>query len=96
MLQALDLRRVVPVAAAQGLTGVKHLLGIGGVGQVDAQFLGTLQGEVEVLLVQVDTEARLEGAFDYALGVHFEDLRRREAAHQGFTHLGWVDPASIS
>ncbi len=62
VLQAFDQRRVVPVAAAQGNAGAEHLLGVGGVGQVDAQLLGALQGQVQVLLVQVDAEAWVEGA----------------------------------
>ncbi len=66
------------------------MLGIGGVGQVDAQLLGALQGQVQVLLVQVDAEARVEGALDHALGMHLEDFRRGKATHQRFTHLGRV------
>src|SRR5690606_14375967 len=75
MLQALDQRGVVPAAAAESRAGAEDLLGIGGVGQVQAQLAGTGQRQVEVLLVQADAEARIEGAFDHALTVHFEDLR---------------------
>ena len=66
------------------------MLGAGGVRQVDPQFLGAGQGQVQVLLVQVDTEARIEGALDHALAVHFQDLGRCKATHQRFTHFGRV------
>ena len=49
---------MVPAAAADCRAGAEHLLGIGGVGQIQAQLAGTGQGEVEVLLVQADAEAR--------------------------------------
>src|SRR3990167_1729175 len=62
MFQALDQRRMVPVAAADGRTGAEHLLGVGGVGQVQAQLAGAGQGQVEILLVQADAEARIEGS----------------------------------
>ena len=90
MLQALDQRRVVPASAADGRTGAEHLLGVGGVGQVQAQLAGAAQGQVEVLLVQADAEARVEGALDHALAVHFEDLRTGETAHQCLAYLGWI------
>src|SRR5690606_34014142 len=62
VLQTLDQRRVVPAAAADRRIGAEHLLRISGVGQVQAQFARTGQGQVEVLLVQADAEARIEGA----------------------------------
>ncbi|OIQ82618.1 hypothetical protein GALL_355820 [mine drainage metagenome] len=36
--------------------------------------------------MQIDAEARIEGALDHALAVHFEHARRREAAHQRGAH----------
>ena len=74
VLKAFDQRRVVPVTATDGRAGAEHLLGVGGVGQVDAQLASTGQGQVEILLVQADAEARIERAFDHALAVDFEDL----------------------
>ena len=56
-LQGVHHRRVVPGGAAVGFAGVKELLRRGRVGQGDAQGLGALQGEVQVLLVQLDAEA---------------------------------------
>jgi hypothetical protein len=55
-----------------------------------AERLGALQRQVEVLLVQLDAEARVEGALDHALAVHFEDARGGEAAHQRLPHLGRI------
>ena len=40
------------------------------------------QRQVEVLLVQPDAEARVERAVEHALGVHLQDARGGEAAHQ--------------
>src|SRR3546814_7868389 len=90
VLQSLDQRRVIPVAAADGRAGAEHLLGVGGVGQVDVQLLGALQGQVQVLLVQADAEARIEGALDHALAVYFQDLRGGKTTHQSFANLGWI------
>ncbi|CAM5587583.1 hypothetical protein SSTU70S_03743 [Stutzerimonas stutzeri] len=40
--------------------------------------------------MQADAEARIEGALDHALAVHFENLRAGEPTHQRFAHLGRV------
>ena len=39
----------------------------------DRPILGRRQRQVEVLLVQPDTEARIEGAVDHPLAVHLQD-----------------------
>ncbi|SOZ36500.1 hypothetical protein CBM2605_A280091 [Cupriavidus neocaledonicus] len=83
-------RRVVLLAQAVGRAGVEQLLRGGGVGQRHAQRLGTLQRQVQVLLVQLDAEARIEGALDHAVAVHFQDARRGETAHQRLAHLGRI------
>ncbi len=48
------------------------------------------QSEVQILLVQLNAEARLEIARDHALAMHFKDARIREAAHQCRPHLGRI------
>src|SRR3546814_8771027 len=53
---------VVPAGPTVGGAGVEQLLRGCRVGKADAQSLGALQGEVEVLLVQLEAEAGLEGA----------------------------------
>ena len=90
MLQPLDQRRMVPITATEGGAGAEHLLGAGGVRQVDPQLLGPGQRQVQILLVQIDAKAWIECALDHTFAVHFKDLRRGEAAHQRFTHLGRV------
>jgi hypothetical protein len=42
--------------------------------------------------VQRDAEARLEGALEHALGMHLQDARIGEAAHQGLPHPRRVGP----
>jgi hypothetical protein len=56
-----------------GGAGVEQLLRGGGVGQRHADRARAGQGQVQVLLVQLDAEARVEGALDHALAVHLED-----------------------
>ena len=89
-LQRANHRRMVPRLAAMRRAGVEQLLRRGGVGQRDAERLGALQGEIEVLLVKFDPEAGRERAFDHALAVHLEDSRGREAAHQRLAHAGGI------
>src|SRR5450830_1724656 len=90
MLQPLDQRRMVPITATEGGAGAEHLLGAGGVRQVDPQLLGPGQRQVQILLVQIDAKARIEGALDHAFAVYFKDLRRGKATHQRLTHLGRI------
>ena len=47
--------------------------------------------QVQVLLVQLDAEARIESALDHALAVHFEHPRRGESTHQRLAHLAGID-----
>ena len=78
-------------AAAVRGAGVEQLLRGRRVGQRDAELRARrLQREVQVLLVQLDAEARVEGALDHALAVHLEDARAGEAAHQRLAHLGRI------
>ena len=83
---------VEPGEAVAG-AGVEELLREGGSGQTHAEGAGTRQGEVEVLLVELDAEARIEGPFDHPLAVQLEDFRSRKAAHQRVTDPGRVDSA---
>ena len=59
-------------------------------GSDDAELARALQRQAQVLLVQPDAKARIEGALDHPLAVHLEDAARREAAHQRLAHLGRV------
>src|ERR1700740_1656319 len=59
--------RMIPTLAAERRGGGEHPLGRGGIVQRETQSARTLQGEVEVLLVQLDAEARVEAALDHAL-----------------------------
>ncbi len=56
------------------------------IGQADAERAAARQGEVQVLLVQRDPEARLEVPVHHALAMDLEDAGGREAAHQRLTH----------
>src|SRR5215203_3030412 len=89
-LQDPDQGRVVPSGAALCDAGVEQLLGGCGVGQRDADLTRARQRKIEVLLVQLDAEARIEGALDHALAMHFENARGGEPAHQGLPDLDWV------
>src|SRR5215472_18190670 len=62
--------RMVPALAAECGGGVEQLLGRRRVGQRETEGTSALQGEVEILLVQFDAEAGVEGAFDHALAMH--------------------------
>ena len=90
VFERLDQRRVVQLGAAVGRAGIEQLLRRRGVAAGHAERARALQREVQVLLVQLDAEARVEGALDHALAVHFEDARGGEAAHQRLAHLGRV------
>jgi|SRR5208337_525800 len=78
---------MIPLRAAMRLAGVEQLLGAGRIGQRDPERAGARQREIEILLVQLDAEARIEGALDHALTVQLEDPRGGEAAHQRLTQL---------
>ena len=53
-----------------------------------------MQGEVQILLVQFDAEARIKGAVDHPLAMNFEDARGGEPAHQRLSDLGRVGPGA--
>jgi len=46
--------------------------------------------EIQILLVELDPESRVERTLHHPLAVHFEDPRRRESAHQRLTDAGRV------
>ncbi len=85
-------RGVIEPVHAIGGAGRHELLRHSRVGQRHAELLRTRQRQVQIFLVQVDAKARLESALDHALAVHFENARRRKAAHQRLTHLGRIGP----
>ncbi len=66
-------RGVIEPVHAVGGAGRHELLRHGRIGQCDAELFRARQRQVQVFLVQVDAEARLEGALDHALAVHFEN-----------------------
>src|SRR5262249_11320946 len=82
--------RMVPARAAMGRAGVEQLWCGRRVGQAYTHRASRGEREVEVLLVQLDAEARVERALDHAFAVHFENARGGKAAHQGLAHLRWV------
>ncbi|KAF5293272.1 hypothetical protein FQR65_LT20119 [Abscondita terminalis] len=91
----LDLQRthhagVIPARATVGHAAVEQLLRLCRVGQGHAELPRAAQGQVQVLLVQRDAEARVERALDHALGMHFQDLGRRKAAQQRLAHAGRI------
>ena len=69
--------RMVPAFATKRGGGVEQLLGCRRIGQREAETARPLQGEVQILLVQFDAEARIECALDHALAVQFKNARRR-------------------
>src|SRR5918994_993697 len=91
-LQRADHGRMVPGRASVRRTRVEQLLRVRRVRQAQLQLPGSLQGQIEIFLVQLDAEARIEGALDHALAVQLEDARAGEAAHERLAHLGRVRP----
>src|SRR2546421_23628 len=67
--------RMVPALAAEGGGGVEQLLGRRRVGQGEAEGARALEGKVQILLVQFDAEAGVEGAFDHPLAMDLENAR---------------------
>ena len=59
------------------------------VGQGDAQRPRALKARLNPSGA-VRSEARIEGALDHPLAVHFQNLRGGKAAHQRFAHLGRI------
>jgi hypothetical protein len=86
----LDQRRVIEVAEAVRGAGLHQLRRVRRLRQRHAELARALQRQAEVLLVQLDAKARVEGALDHPLAVHLEDAARGEAAHQRLAHLGRV------
>ena len=67
---------MVPGRAAMRRAGVEQLLGGRGVRQRHPDLACARQREVQVLLVQLDAEARIEGALDHALAMHLRECAR--------------------
>src|SRR6266851_10369970 len=65
MLQYPHQAGMVPALAAQCGGGVEQLLRGGGVGQREVERPRAGQGEAQILLVQFDAEAGIEGALDH-------------------------------
>src|SRR3546814_7055234 len=72
-----DLRAVVRDA------GIEQLLGGCCVRQRYTQLARGGEREIQILLVQIDTEARIEAALDHTLAVDLKDTRTGEAAQIG-------------
>ena len=66
---------MIPRLAAMRGTGTEQLLGDRGAGQGNAERARAFEREVEILLVQLDAEARLEISLHHALAMHFENPR---------------------
>src|ERR1051325_2016313 len=64
---------MVPALTAELRCGVEQFLRRRGVRQGHAERPRAGQCEAQILLVQFDAEARIEGALDHALAMHFED-----------------------
>ena len=69
-LKCLDQGRVIEIFIA----GVEQFLGSGRVRKAQAQFTGTRKRQVEVFLVQGDTESRVESTLDHTLTMNFQNL----------------------
>ena len=68
-------RRMIQPAHAVRRARIHQFLRRSRVGQGNAQRLGALQRQVQVLLVQLDPEARIEGPLDHTLPMHLEYAR---------------------
>src|SRR5215471_2606898 len=90
MFEDADEAGMVPALAAERGGGIEQLLGGRGVGERYTKSARALQCQAQVLLMQLDPEARVEGSLDHPLAVHFEYPRRRKPAHQRLPHLGRV------
>src|SRR5260370_6097818 len=84
---------MVPGPAAARRAGIEQLLASSRVGEADLEGSGACEGEVEILLVQLDAEPGIEVPLDHALAMNFKDTRGSKAAHQGLPHLRRVGPA---
>src|SRR6266446_10920063 len=82
--------RMVPAVTAEGGGCVEQLLGRRRVGQREPEGARSLQGEVQILLVQFDAEAGVESALDHAFAMDLEDARGSKPAHQRLSDLGGV------
>ena len=51
---------------------------------------GTSQRQAQILLVQTNPKAGVEGPLDHAFSMHFQNVRRGKAAHQRQAHLGQI------
>ena len=81
---------MVPGRAACGCGGVEQLMTRGSIRQAAAERGRALQGEVQILLVKRNVEARLEIPLDHAFAMDLEDARCGEAAHQRLAHASRI------
>ena len=79
--------QALPPLAAQALNSS---MAVAVLGRLTPSAARTGQCQAQILLVQLDAEARVEGALDHPLAMHLEDARRGEATHQRLAHLGRV------
>ena len=71
-LQRTHQRRMVPGLAAVRGAGVEQFLGGSGIRQRYADLAGVAERQVQILLMQLDPKAWVEGAVDHALTMDFE------------------------
>ena len=64
---------MIGLAMPQSGAGVHELRRARGLRQCNTQRSCTLQSEIQVFLMQRDTEAGIEGPLDHALAMNFED-----------------------
>src|SRR3954454_1274961 len=81
---------MVPPCSAVGGASVEKLLRGGGIGQAYLQFPCRLQGKVEILLVKLDPEARIEGPGDHPLAMNLKNPGTCDPADQRLSHSRWI------
>src|SRR6516164_3865572 len=74
-LERLHHAGMVPSGAAVRRAAVEQLLRGRGVGQRQPDRTCGRKRETQILLMQLDAEARIERALDHALAMHLEDAR---------------------
>src|SRR5271167_3249786 len=81
---------MIPGLTATRRAGVEKFLRRCRVWQRDPERLRALQGKVEILLVKLDTETRIEGSLNHPVAVHLENLRGRKSAHESLADFGGI------
>ncbi len=83
-------RRVILLAVPVRRARVHQFLHKSGMRQREAQRSRRLQRKVQILLMQLNAKAGVEGTLDHAFTVNLKDSRRGESSHQRLSHLGRV------